>query len=103
MARLRQIELKALSDALFALYSPGPHTDLPVRMFKALQRCLSFDLLAYHEIWNNQNQRGVSQQSSKDLIQSLIRESAYRFEIFFESPYLLADVRWTAGLRMLRC
>lgn len=60
MARLRQIELKALSDALFALYSPGPHTDLPVRMFKALQRCLSFDLLAYHEIWNNQNQRGVS-------------------------------------------
>ena len=59
MARLRHQRLKTLSDALLDVYSPGPIADLPVRMFSALRSCLSFDFLGYHEITDNQNQRGV--------------------------------------------
>jgi hypothetical protein len=59
MPRLRQLELRTLSEALLELYSPGPNADLPVRMYATLQRCLSFDFLGYHEITDNQNQRSV--------------------------------------------
>lgn len=57
MARLRHQELNAFSQALLELYSPGPHADFPDRVSAILRRCLSFDLLAYHEIVDNQNQR----------------------------------------------
>ena len=40
MARLDHSELKALSDALLALYSPGPHADFPARVFAVLRRSL---------------------------------------------------------------
>ena len=59
MARLRHQELKAFSEALLELYSPGPHADFPDRVSAILRRCLSFDLLAYHEIVDNQNQRAI--------------------------------------------
>jgi DNA-binding CsgD family transcriptional regulator len=59
MARLRHQELKALSEALLELYSPGPHADFPNRVSAILRRCLSFDSLAYHEIIDNQNQRAL--------------------------------------------
>ncbi|MBV8415434.1 MAG: helix-turn-helix transcriptional regulator [Verrucomicrobia bacterium] len=59
MPRLGHLELRAFSEALLELYSPGPNTDLPARMFTTLHRCLSFDFLGYHEITDNRNQRGV--------------------------------------------
>jgi DNA-binding CsgD family transcriptional regulator len=59
MARLDHSELKALSDALLALYSPGPHADFPARVFAVLRCSLPFDCLAYHEIVDNQNQRAI--------------------------------------------
>src|SRR5262245_38050804 len=61
MARLRHQELRALSEALLDVYSPGPHADFPARVFRTLRRCLSCDFLAYHEIVDNyQNRRTVS-------------------------------------------
>jgi DNA-binding CsgD family transcriptional regulator len=59
MARLRHQELKAFSEALLELYTPGPHADFPDRISDILRRCLSFDLLSYHEIVDNQNQRAL--------------------------------------------
>jgi DNA-binding CsgD family transcriptional regulator len=59
MARLDHSELKALSDALLALYWPGPHADFPARVSAVMRRSLPFDCLAYHEIVDNQNQRAI--------------------------------------------
>jgi hypothetical protein len=50
MPRLRHLELRALSEALLELYSPGPNADLPERFFNILRRCFEFDYFAYHEI-----------------------------------------------------
>ena len=58
MARLRHQQLKAFSGALLELYSPGRHADLADGL-SLLQRCLSFDSLAYHDIVDNQNQRAI--------------------------------------------
>jgi DNA-binding CsgD family transcriptional regulator len=57
MARLTHKELKAFSEALLELYSPGRHADFPDRVSAILPRCLSFDSLAYHEIVDNQSRR----------------------------------------------
>jgi hypothetical protein len=43
MPRLRHLELRALSDTLLALYSPGPHADLPAKLFAALRRHFGCD------------------------------------------------------------
>jgi DNA-binding CsgD family transcriptional regulator len=59
MARLRHQELKTFSEALLELYSPGPYSDFPDRVSAILRRCLSFELLSYHEIVDNQNQRAL--------------------------------------------
>jgi DNA-binding CsgD family transcriptional regulator len=59
MARLRHRELKTFSEALLELYSPGPYSDFPDRVSAILRRCLSFELLSYHEIVDNQNQRAL--------------------------------------------
>jgi hypothetical protein len=59
MARLEHQNIVAVSEALLSLYAPGPNADFPVRVFRTLRRCLSFDFLGYHEIVDNRNQRGV--------------------------------------------
>jgi DNA-binding CsgD family transcriptional regulator len=59
MARLRHQELRALSEALLNVYSPGSYADFPASVSETLRRCLSFDSLAYHEIIDNQNQRAL--------------------------------------------
>jgi DNA-binding CsgD family transcriptional regulator len=49
MARLDHSELKALSDTLLALYSPGPYADLPAKLFAALRRHFACDKYSYNE------------------------------------------------------
>jgi DNA-binding CsgD family transcriptional regulator len=59
MARLRHLELRTLSEALLQLHSPGPHDNFPARVSAILRRFLPCDCLAYHEIVDDQNQRGI--------------------------------------------
>src|SRR6516225_9088067 len=49
MARLKRSELRALSDTLLALYSPGPHADLSAKLFAALRRHFGCDNYSYNE------------------------------------------------------
>jgi len=49
MARLKHSELKAFSNTLVELYSPGQQAALPSRVFAALERYLSFEHCCYHE------------------------------------------------------
>jgi DNA-binding CsgD family transcriptional regulator len=86
MPRLRHLELRTLSEALLELYSPGRNADLPARMFTTLRRCLSFDLLGYHEITDNQNQRSVSYPE-------------YPFDIRIFEAYLHQHPTWNGVVR----
>lgn len=49
MPRLKHSELRAFSQTLVDLYSPGPHAAMPARAFAALERHLSCDHCCYHE------------------------------------------------------
>jgi DNA-binding CsgD family transcriptional regulator len=87
MARLGHSELKAFSEALLELYSPGPHADLPARLFKVLSRCISVDFFAYHEVANDyQNER-------------LVIYPEYGLDIKVFEAYLYQHPAWNAVVK----
>jgi DNA-binding CsgD family transcriptional regulator len=61
MVRLEYCNLKAVSEALLILYTPGPVNEFPDRVYAALSHCLSFDFLGYHEVVDDyENKRSAT-------------------------------------------
>jgi DNA-binding CsgD family transcriptional regulator len=49
VARLRHKDIKAISASLLELYSLGPLSELPERVFRSLACCLACDIYCYNE------------------------------------------------------
>jgi hypothetical protein len=49
VARLRHKDIKAISTSLLDLYSIGPLSDLPEKVFRSLAHCVASDIYCYNE------------------------------------------------------
>jgi len=72
MARLNHSELKALSDTLLGLYSPGPYADLPAKLFAALRRHFACDKYSYDEFDSERAMRAVHEPEFPGALRSSI-------------------------------
>ena len=59
MAEFGHLELRAFSKAIEDLYAPVSCSELPLHFYAVVKRFFAFDFFAYHQIYDDHNQRAV--------------------------------------------